>query len=420
MRGVPDIVCVSTNEWSGLPTSKQHLMSVFARRGRVLYVDPPIDAFSFVGRRRRWRKPWGLRRADDGPWVLSPVVLTSRSDPVIRLGLHRRLAPRVARAAEALGFARPVVWVFAPEHVPHTEAFPGSLVVYHAADEPRTFSPRPEETADQERAIMARADLIFVASRALLDARRGTGKAVRLPNAADKRHYARIIAGDAEASIDEFMAALVSPRRVPPELRAAYGPIVLFGGAAYAWFDDALLRGLAAARPDWRFVLVGPISRRLASVGFPGNVRAIGRRPYDEFPWYVVGADVAILPIAEGETFRHCDPIVLYEYLLCGKPVVATPFPAALERGTLVRTADSPEGFAKEIEEALAERGGPDAVRPRVEFAFSNTWERRAEEALGMIAPRVAEDAARLGRPGPDEAERAGFARESREREGDR
>ena len=181
---------------------------------------------------------------------------------------------------------------------------------------------------------------------------------------------------------------------------------MLFGGAAYSWCDWELLWEVAELRPDWSFALVGPLGDDVAGRRTPSNVTAVGRRSYEEFPWYVAAADVCILPLRMNESSRNCDPIVLYEYLLCGKPVVATPFPAALEHGEMVRTASTVGGFAVEIAKALEQDGTPESRRARAEFGFSCTWEDRAREALGLI-----ENALKLGdRFGPEGSGRSARA----------
>ena len=76
---------------------------------------------------------------------------------------------------------------------------------------------------------------------------------------------------------------------------------------------------------------------------------------------------------------------MLYEYLICGKPVVATVFPASVERRELVRTARTDEAFARALDAALATDGDQEAVRARVAFGFANTWEHRAAAALEII-----------------------------------
>jgi UDP-galactopyranose mutase len=383
------VVCLSTNHWTGLPTGKQHLMRVIAESRDVLYVDPPIDFFSALGRRRRWPELRRMRSVADGLHVLSSVVVAAGSDPDRRARFIETSAARIRRAQEELGLSNPVVWAFAPEHVACRGRLGESLFVYQASDEPAAMSRRPEATTALEERMLERADLIFVVSEALLKTKSRAGKTLRLPNAADRRHYARVLAGDPDAGLDTFVEALASPRAIPADVESLSRPLILHGGAAYGWFDAGLFLEVVGMRPQWTFLLVGPVGAQLRSVRLPANVRAVGRKSYDDFAGYVAAADAAILPWRRGLFSENADPIVLYEYLLCGKPVVATEFPAALERGSLVRTARTAGDFVAALDVALADDVVPSDVRARVAFGFANTWEDRAARALEIIDSRI-------------------------------
>jgi glycosyltransferase involved in cell wall biosynthesis len=387
-----DIVCLSSNHWSGLPTSKQHLTWVLSRSRRVLYVDPPIDVFSAIGRPVRWSKLAGLRRPIPNVWK--------------RLVFHRRRRKGLRRLCARLGLTHPVLWTFSPEHAPYVGAVDEALTVYHVADDLPAMSAHPEEVRELERAHADAVDLIFVVSERLLSRFSATGKAHRLSNAADASHYRMVLAGDPNASLSAFAAAVGRPEAVPPEFAGAARPILIYGGATYQWFDSDLFLDLARRRPRWTFAVVGPPGR-LARERRPGNVLLVGRKPYAEFPRYVASADAAVMPWRDDEITRSADPIGLYEYLLCGKPVVASPFPAALERGELVRTARTSDEFIRALEASLEEDRQSEIVLSRTRFGFENTWEHRAATALEFVAERLAAAGPRrpkgaLGRAGEE------------------
>lgn len=383
------IVCLSTNHWSGLPTGKQHLMDVAAKSRPVLYVDPPIDLFSVLGRRRRWPELRRLRPMGAGLHVMSSTTVRAGSDPGSRALFYERSVARVQRAGARLGLAKPVVWAFAPEHVVCGGRLEESLFVYQASDEPTAVSKRPDVTRAYEERMLDEADLVFVVSEALLRARSRAGKTFRLPNAADRAHYARVLVGDPEADEDAFAEAVSRRGRGPATPAAGSRPLILYGGAAYHWFDNDLLFGAARLRPEWTFLLVGPLSRVLRRSPRPGNVIAVGRKTYDDFARYVAACDAAVLPWKAGPFSENADPIVLYEYLLCGKPVVATAFPAALERSEFVRVAGTASEFVDALDAALTEDVGLESVRARVAFGYANTWEHRAARALDIIDSAV-------------------------------
>lgn len=390
MTAAPDMICLSPNHWTGLTTSKKHLMQIFSRKGRVLFVEPPIDVWSVLGRRRRWAKLRKLRRVSSSLSVLSAVTPTTHGTTEWRRKFHANWCERVRRASDAMGLERPVIWAFAPEHIEYVNVFDGSLLIYYITDEPTSLARDRDVTSAADDAMVESADVVLGLSARLAEARNVPGKTFRLPSAADRRHFSRVLAGDEKATIDTFIDALSDPAAVPGELRHLDRPLILFGGAAYDWFHTELLLELSAMRPDWVFALVGPRGHSLRRTRFPDNVLFLGRKPYDVFPRYVARADVTFIPIREGETYENCDPVIVYEYLLCGKPVVATPFPSAVEHSPLVRTADSAQGFAEAIESALEENSDTDAMRRRVEYGFANTWEDRAEGALAIISEALA------------------------------
>ena len=48
---------------------------------------------------------------------------------------------------------------------------------------------------------------------------------------------------------------------------------------------------------------------------------------YSDVPHYIAAADICLLPALLNKTMRDIVPIKLYEYLACGKPVIATRLP---------------------------------------------------------------------------------------------
>jgi len=49
-----------------------------------------------------------------------------------------------------------------------------------------------------------------------------------------------------------------------------------------------------------------------------------GRQPYERIPEFVAASDVCLLPAYNNEVMRYIVPIKMYEYMACGKPVIAT------------------------------------------------------------------------------------------------
>jgi glycosyltransferase involved in cell wall biosynthesis len=91
--------------------------------------------------------------------------------------------------------------------------------------------------------------------------------------------------------------------------------------------------GLARARRDWSIALVGPIgpgdpSTDVSPLRAEPNIHLLGKRPYEQLPDVLRGADAALIPYARNELTASIFPMKVYEYLAAGLPVVAAPLPS--------------------------------------------------------------------------------------------
>jgi len=57
----------------------------------------------------------------------------------------------------------------------------------------------------------------------------------------------------------------------------------------------------------------------------------INWQPYYKVPEYIAAADICLLPAYNNEVMRHIVPIKMYEYMACGKPVIATRLPGIMK-----------------------------------------------------------------------------------------
>ena len=186
-------------------------------------------------------------------------------------------------------------------------------------------------------------------------------------------------AGEDDTPLDDpEMSALVAAGR----------PIAGYYGALARWFDYALFDQVAALRPGWTFVLIGPdLDGSMA--GRPAfarpNVKWLGPRPYAALPRYLRRFDVATIPFAINPITISTSPLKLFEYFAAGKPVVTTPMPecAAFPE---VRIAATAEAFAEALD-AAREQGRDAAFRDRLRaIGRANSWDARVAEALGALA----------------------------------
>jgi len=141
--------------------------------------------------------------------------------------------------------------------------------------------------------------------------------------------------------------------------------------------DIELLAGCAARRPDWHFVLIGPVVKiDPASLPTGANLHYLGSKRYELLPSYIAGWDVAILPFARNAATRFISPTKTPEYLAAGKPVVSTSIADVVRpygEAGLVAIADTPDTFIASIAGAL--RRGPSGSVAAARFLDNQSWD---------------------------------------------
>lgn len=333
------LLCFSHLRWNFVYQRPQHLMSRFAATQRVFFFEEPVP--SEDGCARLERHP-----VEGGPTVLVPRLPPGLSQSEAE-SAQRELLDRFL--AES-GIVRPLLWYYTPMALAFSDHLAAARTVYDCMDELSAFRGAPPELIEREKALLARADLVFTGGHSLYEAKRGLHPSVHaFPSSVDVPHFARARAGGHDPA---DQAGLGRPR-------------LGFYGVLDERFDLPLLAQMAALRPDWQFVMVGPVVK-IDPAALPrlGNIHYLGAKSYAELPDYLSGWDVALMPFALNESTRFISPTKTPEYLAAGRPVVATPVTDVVRTygGTgFVRIADTPEAFVAAAEAALADGAGAGA-----------------------------------------------------------
>ena len=140
-------------------------------------------------------------------------------------------------------------------------------------------------------------------------------------------------------------------------------------------FDAELLGKVAEMRPDWSFVMVGPVVK-IAPEDLPHrpNIHYLGGKTYAELPAYLSGWDVALMPFAINESTQFISPTKTPEYLAGGKPVVSTPIRDVVRHYGDLEACSSrptPTSFIDACDKALELSRNPEAAGwPRPTSSF--------------------------------------------------
>jgi glycosyltransferase involved in cell wall biosynthesis len=385
------VVCLSPQPWQiDLPTNRQQIMAQVGRRGhRVLYV----ETGSFVGRDLR------DLRGGDRRSVLRQLVATQEVAPGVHVMKAPNLAPwghryrRAARINSTLtawairsriraNVEPAILWLYDPCFAGCIGRTGERFAVYDCVDDyaEQTGPDRRkrELVAGYDALAASRSRLVFATANTLVARHRQNNVRTHLVrNVGDFGHFAH--------AVDTSVAGA--------ELHTLPGPLIGFAGNFLAAkVDFELLEAIAARRPDWTLLLVGPAredtQKAVDTLASRENVRWLGAKSYQEIPGYVAAFDVAIIPYQRNAYTQSCFPLKTFEYLAAGKPVVASGLPELEGMGPHVVIADEPDDFVAAVERALAQTSQPE-VAARQELAAANTWETRTDRLLELIAAEL-------------------------------
>ena len=364
-----DLLCLSHLRWDFVFQRPQHLLIRAAQRHRVFFLEEPVAADGAAHMVVRAVRP-NIR--------VAVPHLPHDTPPEAREPLLRRLLDGLLAEHAVHRYIR---WYYTPMALGFTRHLAPLLTVYDCMDELAAFAGAPSALREREAELFAAADLVFTGGQSLYAAkRRQHPRVYAFPSSVDRAHFARARANAAD----------------PADQAGIPRPRLGYFGVIDERMDLPLLAALAAARPDWHLVMVGPTAK-IAPENLPrrANIHYLGMKGYEDLPAYLAGWDVALLPFARNDSTRFISPTKTPEYLAAGKPVVSTPITDVVrpygERG-LVRIAATPEAFVAAVAAAIAEDPADAAARVRRADAYlaGLSWDRTWQEMERLIAVTVA------------------------------
>lgn len=355
-----DLLCFSHLRWGFVYQRPQHLLTRFAKNRRVFFLEEPC-------------RTEGPARMDvtsaGGVHVAVPHLPHS-------LGERESVAAQrelVHQLMEQHAIRDYVAWYYTPMALAFSRDLRPTATVYDCMDQLSAFKGAPAELPELETALLRRADVVFTGGHSLYEAKRHLHSNIHpLPSSVDVAHFARA------------RAALAAP----PDQAQIPGPRLGFFGVVDERMDLDLLAALAAARPDWHIVIVGPVVKiDPGSLPRLPNIHYLGSKTYEELPAYLAGWDVALLPFARNESTQFISPTKTPEYLAAAKPVISTSIRDVVrpygDLG-LVRIADTASELVAAVEASLGEDRLA-LVEKTDRFLGEMSWDRtwaRAEDLL--------------------------------------
>ena len=335
-EGALSIVCFSHLRWDFVFQRPQHLLSRLAAKRRVFYWEEPLLEDVDVPHVRRLEREGGVV-------VLQPVIHPGMRDDDVQV--RTLLAGWLASDDAPKHY---MAWYYTPMALHYTEPAKPALTVFDVMDELSAFRGAPPELLELERKLLDAADVVFVGGRSLYESKRTQHGNIHLyASSVDRAHFAQAQHASAEDAQPEDQAMIPHPR-------------IGFYAVLDERLDTALLARIAALRPQYQFVLVGPVAK-ISQDDLPraSNLHYLGSKAYGALPQYLGGWDVAMMPFAMNASTRFISPTKTPEFLAAGLPVVSTPVADVVHTygsAGAVRIASTAEEFVDAVDAALSAR----------------------------------------------------------------
>jgi UDP-galactopyranose mutase len=359
-------VVLSHLRWDFVCQRPQHLLSRCARQHRVWFWEEPIFTEGVAPH-------LNANEAQSNLTVLRPHLPAGISETAAQ-DAQRELLNSLLLDNDIEDY---VLWYYTPMARTFTAELSPRAIVYDCMDELSGFRGAPPGLRQAESDLLRVADLVFTGGRSLYESKQNLHRSVHcFPSSIDRSHF----------------AAARTPAEDPSDQSFVPHPRIGYCGVIDERMDLALLAGVAAAHPEWHFVMIGPVVK-ISEADLPRNpnIHYLGGKQYSELPGYMGHWDAAMLPFARNESTRFISPTKTPEYLAAGLPVVSTSITDVVrpygEQG-LVKIADTSHDFAAALRGLLRKESKEEKdsrLSKLDEFLSHSSWEQTWREMESLI-----------------------------------
>lgn len=358
-----DLLCFSHLRWNFVYQRPQHLLSRFAKYYRVFVIEEPIIEATTAHNEIVFNEEADL-------WVVTPHLPEGLS-PEQQVQAQKELLDALLVQKNINDY---ISWYYAPLALLFSEHLSPQLIVYDCMDELSAFKFAPPALKQTEARLFEKADLVFTGGQHLYEAKKDLHHNIHpFPSSIDKIHFQKAR----------------THKENPEDQQAIPHPRFGFYGVVDERFDIDLLGKIAELKPDWHFVIIGPVVKiDPSTLPKNNNIHYLGGKQYKELPQYLAGWDVAIMPFALNESTKYISPTKTPEYLAGGKPVISTSIRDVVKpygEHQLVYIADTAEEFIKAGETILAEQQYETWLKKVDEFLADNSWDNTWKKMYDLI-----------------------------------
>jgi UDP-galactopyranose mutase len=375
----PALFCFSHLRWDFVFQRPQHLMVRMSTQFDVYYWEEPIYSTECV-------EGFLEQRQVDAAVTVATPRLPAGLEKASELAELQRLLKQLSGPITG----SKVRWYYTPMMLDFSREMDAVCTVYDCMDELSQFRFAPPDLIEREHELLALADVVFTGGHSLYEAKRGLHRNIHpFPSSVDREHFARARHCHGDLGDQTHL----------PHPRLGYF------GVIDERIDLGLLASLADSRPEWSLVMIGPVVKiDPSSLPRRPNIFYLGKKPYEDLPYYLAGWDVALMPFALNDATRYISPTKTPEYLAGGRPVVSTNIRDVRRsyghlEGVLI--AQSPREFVEACENALRL---PGAWLNDADAALDGlSWDRTHSDMVRLVQAAIARRTAGMNR-GPARA----------------
>lgn len=348
-----EIIYISSISWDFSWHRQQEMMMYMSEHGfKILFVEPCDKKHPF----QRF-----FKQECENVWRLRPCGFPyERCSRLINIINGKMARTEIEEAARQLKFEKPILWLDRVHGFDFEYFQKNSFVVYDLVDEILAFGRVRNDRMllELENQVLKRADILLSSSQTLMERKikqsGREGKSLFLPNGVDCSRF----------SIETGKVTQQNPT------------IGFIGHISKRSINYNLVQSVAAARPDWTLLFVGPGTEEDKNALEEGYPNIVIQDPVSgtEVPRVIREFDIGMIPYnTDKEDMDYVFPRKACEYLAAGKPVISTPLKEVECLKPYVQVATDAEGFIRKAEEVTDENEF--ATEARRTFAQKYDWD---------------------------------------------
>lgn len=348
-----EIIYISSISWEFSWHRQQEMMMYMSEQGfKILFVEPCDKKHPF----QRF-----FKQECENVWRLRPCGFPyERCSRLINIINGKMARTEIEEAVRQLKFEKPILWLDRVHGFDFEYFQKNSFVVYDLVDEILAFGRVRNDRMllELENQVLKRADILLSSSQTLMERKikqsSREGKSLFLPNGVDCSRFS------------------IETRKVTQQ-----NPTIGFiGHISKRSINYNLVQSVAAARPDWTLLFVGPGTEEDKNALKEGYPNIVIQDPVSgtEVPRVIRDFDIGMIPYnTEKADMDYVFPRKACEYLAAGKPVISTPLKEVECLKPYVQVATDAEGFIRKAEEVTDENEF--ATEARRTFAQGYDWD---------------------------------------------